>query len=150
MLRLLRGKRLRQRIPAPEAFSPPLSQVVPLTNMKGVGFLAERFVAEYLKKEGWQALKMNWRTPYAELDWVGVNPQNVLVAVEVKARHWTSWCRGEDALRPHQRQRIGRGIAWVADQLPWEKEYRVDLADVRLSAQQPTEILWHRDIQIYF
>ena len=61
---------LQKPLPAPEEASPPLGQVVPLPDMKGVGFLAERFVADSLEAKGWCMLQVNWRTPFAELDWV--------------------------------------------------------------------------------
>ncbi len=112
------------------------------------GSRAERFVADQLTSSGWRLLAQNQRTPYGEVDLLAVDPQGELVVVEVKARHPLSWMREEDALRPRQRERLGRALEWLAGRRRWRGGMRVDLAAVELSGGQPIALAWFEDVEL--
>ena len=94
------------------------------------GAAAEAYVAEQLLAAGWSLLARNLRTAWAELDSLWIDPDQVLVAVEVKARHPLSWGLGEEALRPRQRRRLARALTGMAAARGWKGALRVDLASV--------------------
>jgi Holliday junction resolvase-like predicted endonuclease len=100
---------------------------------------AESYVADALEERGWRVVARNLRTPWGELDILGVDPDEVLVVVEVKARHPLSWARGEEALRPRQRRRLARAIEGVALRRGWPGALRVDLAEVDLLGGRPAD-----------
>jgi len=52
--------------------------------------LAEWHVASNLEADGWKVFAHDLRTPFAQIDVLAEDPNGVLVAVEVKARHPTS------------------------------------------------------------
>ncbi len=109
---------------------------------------AERFVADRLLLDGWQLLARNQRTPYGEIDLLGIDPRGELVVIEVKARHPLSWMRDEDALRPRQRERLGRALEWVARRRRWRGDMRVDLAGVELEGGRPVGLAWFEDVEL--
>jgi len=100
---------------------------------------AESYVAASLEERGWQVLARNLRTCWGEVDLLTVDPDAVLVVVEVKARHPLSWARGEEALRPRQRRRLARALEGVAMQRGWRGPLRVDLAEVDLLGDRPAD-----------
>ena len=111
------------------------------------GRRAEDFVAAELAAEGWRLLARNLRTPCAEVDLLAVDPAGELVVVEVKARHPLSWMRQEDALRPHQRARLGRALEWIARRHAWRGAVRLDLAAVDLDGGRPVALERFSDVE---
>jgi len=51
-----------------------------------LGQLGEEMAAAWLTARGWRILAHRWRTVAGELDLVALDPEGVLVAVEVKLR----------------------------------------------------------------
>jgi putative endonuclease len=51
-----------------------------------LGERGEEMVAGWLTSRGWTILARRWRSPAGELDIIAVDPDGVLVAVEVKLR----------------------------------------------------------------
>jgi putative endonuclease len=51
-----------------------------------LGERAERAAAEWLISRGWTILARRWRCPQGELDLVALDPDCVVVAIEVKVR----------------------------------------------------------------
>lgn len=105
------------------------------------GAMAEAFAAGQLEARGWEILARNLRTPAGEVDILARAPgpaDEVLVVVEVKARHPLAWATGEDALRPIQRARLRRALEWCARRLGWQGMLRVDVAAVECVAGEAT------------
>lgn len=70
-----------------------------------LGRRAEDAAAVWLMACGWIIVARRWRCPEGELDLVAVDPDGVLVAVEVKLRRTT---RSGDPLESIDRQRLRR------------------------------------------
>ena len=94
------------------------------------GKAAEEWATQWLEAMDWEILARNIRTPEGEIDILAADLAGALVVVEVKARNPLCWMTGEDALRPHQRGRLLRALAWMARRLRWPGELRLDLAFV--------------------
>ena len=109
---------------------------------------AESLVASGLEDLGWVILARNLRTPYAEVDLLCHDPNQVLVLVEVKARSLLSWLEGEDNLGPVQRFRLGRAAEWLALRAPPQQSLRIDLALVELHGQNPVAWRLLEEIEI--
>ena len=114
--------------------------------MKTAGSRAENYAQTKLESLGWKIINSNLRTPFAEIDLLCYSPRGQLVVVEVKARSLLSWCCGEDALGPRQRQRLANALEWCVQQLGWKGEFRVDLAEISLDGGRPKAFLLHKDI----
>jgi len=82
------------------------------------GERAEAWAAEQLRARGWEILALDWRSPFAQVDIVGLSPCGEWRALlEVKARHPLSPARRNDVLRPGQLRRLHRAaLALQADQ----------------------------------
>jgi putative endonuclease len=70
-----------------------------------LGERGEAAAAAWLAARGWTILAHRWRCPYGELDLVALDPDNVLVAVEVKLRRGA---RAGDPLESVDRRRVAR------------------------------------------
>lgn len=113
------------------------------------GRRAEAWVADQLLAEGWRLLGQNLRTPHAEVDLLGVPPPgDVLVLLEVKARHPLAWGTAEEALRPVQRRRLARALEFLAARLGWSGRLRADLCWVELLGGQPASLDRLEDIEL--
>ncbi|MBO46847.1 MAG: hypothetical protein CMJ96_08125 [Planctomycetes bacterium] len=82
------------------------------------GRQAEDEIATLLLKEGWFIHARNLRTPFAEVDLVGLDLSGCLVVVEVKSRHPLSWGQGETALGWVQRRRLARALNYLSERIP--------------------------------
>lgn len=103
---------------------------------------AEDYVAARLREQGWLLHARDLRTRWAQLDLLACDPDGVLVAVEVKARHPLSWAQGEEALGVRQRRRLARALTGLATARGWRGALRVDLALVTLLGGRP--VSWER------
>lgn len=102
-----------------------------------LGQWAEDWVAARLQDQGWTLLGRNLRTPYAEIDLLGLPPaQDTLVVVEVKARQVLSLEQDEETLRPRQRRRLARALEYLALRMDWQHKVRADLYVLRLQGEE--------------
>lgn len=80
------------------------------------GHEAEKLAAEYLKKQGYKILELNWRRPRAEIDIVAQKKRGPLIFVEVKYREHTSQGSGLDYITQGKlRQMQFAAELWVAE-----------------------------------
>lgn len=63
------------------------------------GHNAEKYVAEYLNKQGYRILELNWRTRWCEIDIIA-EKSNIVYFVEVKYRKNTEQGTGFDYITP--------------------------------------------------
>lgn len=104
------------------------------------GERAEAFVATHLQAIGWQLLGQRLRTPYAEVDLVGIPPdRSALVAVEVKARHPLDWAEAQELLSRRQHARLARAIEYLALRAAWAGSIRIDLCLVETLGGMPID-----------
>ena len=108
--------------------------------------LAERHVASNLKAGGWKIFAHDLRTPFAQIDVLAVDPDGILVAVEVKARHPTSWSQGTDCLERKQLSRLKRSLEWLLATRFNGYHARVDRACATLPDPTSRPLVWYRDL----
>lgn len=80
------------------------------------GHDAEKVAADYLKKQGYKVLEINWRRPRAEVDIVARKKHGPVLFVEVKYRQHDYQGGGLDYITPlKQRQMQFAAELWVAE-----------------------------------
>lgn len=96
-----------------------------------VGIAAEKRVAGYLENLGFDIVNERYKTPYGEIDLIGLSNQ-VLTFVEVKARK--SLSEGLHSVTPKSQRRISNAaqlwLAENADKIGEQHEIRFDVAIV--------------------
>jgi putative endonuclease len=116
-----------------------------------LGERGEAAAAAWLASRGWTILARRWRCPYGELDLVTLDPDNVLVAVEVKLRRGA---RAGDPLESVDRRRLARLRASLTRFRAEAQTGRVEGTRMDLVAVRPAgEGLWrlshHRAIDAW-
>lgn len=97
-----------------------------------LGMAAEQAVASWLERGGWRILARRHRSPAGgEVDLIALDPDDVLVAVEVRARRTHRTGTGSETIDFRRTARIGRTLAAFATsrQAP-HRGLRVDLVVV--------------------
>ena len=80
-----------------------------------LGIAAERAVAAWLESSGWRVLGQRVRASGGgEVDIVALDPERVLVGVEVRARRSLRTGIGTESITPERVRRTGRTIAEFA------------------------------------
>ena len=109
-----------------------------------LGERGEAAAAAWLASRGWTILARRWRCPYGELDLVAFDPDNVLVAVEVKLRRGA---RAGDSLESVDRRRLARLRATLGR---FRAEgTRIDLVAVRPAGEGLWRLAHHRGIDAW-
>jgi len=77
-----------------------------------LGIAAEQAVAAWLGGAGWRILAQRLRSKGGgEVDLIAVDPANILVAIEVRARRSVRAGTGAETIDGRRRARIGRTLA---------------------------------------
>ncbi len=80
------------------------------------GHAAERVAADYLRRQGYKILALNWRRPRAEIDIVAQKKHGPITFVEVKYRLTTEQGGGLDYItEPKLRQMHFAAELWVSE-----------------------------------
>lgn len=80
-----------------------------------LGILAERAVGAWLEGSGWRLLATRVRSPGGgEVDIVALDPDGILVGVEVRARRTTRTGTGTETIHARRIARSGRTLAAFA------------------------------------
>ncbi len=88
------------------------------------GHEAEKVAAEYLKRQKYKVIELNWRRKRAEIDIVARKKHGPVVFFEVKHRKTTSQGRGLEYITPAKLRQMGFAAQlWVA-----ENRYRGEIA----------------------
>ena len=96
-----------------------------------VGREAERAVAGWLARNGWQILAERERTAEGEIDLVALDPEQRLVAVEVRLRRTThAGSAVESVSRRHLRRVRAALLAYARGSASGHRGLRVDLVAV--------------------
>lgn len=83
-----------------------------------VGVFGEQLVHDRLVEQGWRVLDRNWRSPQrdcpGELDLVALDPDGVLVVVEVRTRRGEACGTALESVTPVKLRRLRRlfGVWW--------------------------------------
>lgn len=93
-----------------------------------LGMAAEEAVAAWLTGTGWRILARRWRVPEGELDLVALDPDAVLVGVEVRARRSARTGEGGASLDARRLARRRAALARsAASCAPTHRGLRLDL-----------------------
>jgi putative endonuclease len=96
-----------------------------------LGRLAERRVASWLSASGWRVLAERHRSGGAEIDVVALDPDRVLVAVEVRLRRSGHSGDAVESVRPEKVVRLRSALSAYARATPIDhRGLRVDLVAV--------------------
>ena len=106
-----------------------------------LGISAERAVEAWLQECGWQMLGRRIRSPGGgEVDLVALDPEDVLVGIEVRARRTARAGDGSESIDGRRTARIGRTlVAFAAERHLRHRGLRVDLVSVM---PEPTVWRW--------
>lgn len=100
-----------------------------------LGSRAEAAVAQRLRLEGWQICARRWRTAEGEVDLVALDPDHVLVGIEVRGR---SSPRSGTALESVDRRHLGRLraalVSYALSVAPEHRGLRIDLVTLDAGA----------------
>ena len=97
-----------------------------------LGIVAEKAVAAWLEDSGWRLLGQRVRASGGgEVDIVAIDPDGVLVGIEVRARRTTRAGTGTESIDARQTARTGRTLAaFAAGARVGHRGLRVDLVSV--------------------
>lgn len=87
-----------------------------------VGHIAEEYAANYLKKQGYKIIALNWKTKYCEIDIIAQKKKRIYF-IEVKYRESDHQGSGLEYITPAKlrRMRFAAEI-WVLEN-KWSKDY---------------------------
>ena len=107
-----------------------------------LGINAERAVGAWLEQSGWRLLGRRVRAPGgAEVDIVALDPDGVLVGIEVRARRTARAGIGTESIDARRTARTGRTLAaFAAGAGVDHRGLRIDLVSVM--PEPGTEALW--------
>lgn len=76
-----------------------------------LGWAAEQAVAAWLEASGWRVVARRYRTRSGgEVDLIGLDPGDVLVGIEVRARRSARAGDGSESIDTRRTARIGRSV----------------------------------------
>lgn len=121
-----------------------------------VGLFGEQLVHDRLVEQGWTVLERNWRSDDrdcpGELDLVAVDPDQVLVVVEVRTRRGERCGTALESVTPAKLRRLRRlfGV-WWSQQPPRERVRhaggaRIDVVAVQLQQRGPCRLTHVRGV----
>ncbi|KAB7746043.1 YraN family protein [Nostocoides sp. F2B08] len=109
---------------------------------RSLGDVGEALAARYLTERGARVLARNWRCLEGELDLVVVEPDGVVVAVEVKTRRGVGFGDPVEAVTSVKQQRLRRLLAQWLRQNPAvaASGLRIDVVGVLIRRGQPIQV----------
>ncbi len=112
------------------------------TPKMALGTRGEQLAAEYLAEHGVSIIARNVRTPYGELDLVGLQSGN-LVFFEVKTRRTDTYGYPEESISASKRAHLAASAqAFVQDHPDLPGDWRIDVIAINLNSGQKPSIEW--------
>ena len=97
-----------------------------------LGRLGEKIASEYLQKQGYKILEMNFHKRWGELDIVAIDNET-LVAVEVKTRMINDFISPEESVGPWKKKSVTKSFLYYKSLHPELPELlRIDFVGVVL------------------
>jgi len=96
---------------------------------KELGQEGERQAEEYLKKDGWQILEVNYRYSHSEIDLIG-QKDGLLVFFEVKTRTSTDFGMPEDFVDDKKAAFVTRAAQQYIEAVNWRGNIRFDIISI--------------------
>ena len=108
-----------------------------MDNRRSLGDRGEDLAAAHLKKQGYNILARNYRTPIGEIDLVARH-QGVLVIIEVKTRRSRRFGSPQEAVHPAKQERL-RHLAeyYLQQQGLGEVMVRFDVVGILWQEEKP-------------
>jgi len=83
-------------------------------NSRELGRLGEDYACQWLLQRNWKILARNWRSRFGELDIIALDPESILVFVEVKTRRTGRFGSPEQAVGPRKQTHLRRAaVQWL-------------------------------------
>ena len=83
-------------------------------NSRELGRLGEDYACQWLRQRNWKILARNWRSRFGELDIIALDPEAILVFVEVKTRRTGRFGSPEQAVGPRKQTHLRRAaVQWL-------------------------------------
>lgn len=109
-----------------------------MTNYQ-VGHDAEKRVADWLARQRFTVIELNWRTRRCEIDIIA-SRKKVLYFIEVKARHSTRWGGGIDYITPRKLAQMKFAAEYWLATHQWSHDIRLAVVAVDGNELRLTEI----------
>ena len=100
-----------------------------MSKNKELGQEGEQLAADYLKKNGWEILKMNYRHSHSEVDLIG-QKDDLLVFFEVKTRTNTAFGMPEDFVDEKKAESVIRAANQYIQESDWKGNIRFDIISI--------------------
>jgi putative endonuclease len=100
-----------------------------MSKNKELGEEGEQMAADYLKKNGWSILELNYRYGHSEIDLIA-EKDGLLVFFEVKARTNTTYGMPEDFVNDRKAEFIIRAAEHYVRQADWHGNIRFDIISI--------------------
>ena len=108
-----------------------------------LGRRAEATTASWLAQRGWRVLAQRWRSATGEIDLVCLDPDGILVGVEVKLRRTSRAGGPADALDPRRLARLRRTLAdYAAKHRSAATGLRIDLVSLTREGDSWRLVRW--------
>ena len=109
----------------------------PKSSNRSTGRAGERIGEDFLKKQGYEILARNVRSPFGEIDLVAKH-KKTLVFVEVKTRRSSDFGLPEESVTERKKARLGRLASWYLAHYPGsDLPVRFDVLAIQLQGAQP-------------
>ena len=116
-----------------------------------LGHRAEQATATWLATRGWTILARRWRCADSELDIVALDPDGVLVAVEVKLRRGARAGDPLESIDRLRRRRLRMALGRYRTEMPMAvgEGLRIDLVAVRPATDGAWRVTHHRGVDAW-
>ncbi len=117
-----------------------------MASRQSIGRWGEKLASEHLKRNGYEVLEANARTPHGEIDLVARHGE-VIVFVEVKTRRNDGFGMPEEAITPQKREHLlNAAQAYLQLHPEVEGDWRVDVIAIRcLPGEAQPQITWYEN-----
>jgi putative endonuclease len=108
---------------------------------QAIGRMGEELAARYLVKKGFRILSRNYRKKIGEIDIIACDLEDILIFVEVKTRHFSSYGTPAEAVDFRKQQRIQRTAFLFMQERNLSASFcRFDIIEVYISSHEVYKI----------
>ncbi|WP_425389695.1 YraN family protein [Ekhidna sp.] len=97
---------------------------------KTKGIQGEAIAKSYYKSQGCEILESNYRCKRAEIDFIALHNENLLIFIEVKNRSRKDFGEAESFVSEAQQERIKEAAEDYIYAINWKKDIRFDIVCV--------------------
>lgn len=115
------------------------------TEKQIIGKQGEDIAREYLEREGYTILELNWRYRRAEVDIICKDAAGILIFVEVKTRATSTGGDPEEAVEQKKEKMLSQAAAAYMRHIDYDWEIRFDVVAIRLKSENSYSISHYED-----